>query len=145
VIGIAVLLLVIVAVFTVAVLTGNSDVTTLSVFGAQVPVTLAGTYLTGAGAMLVLILAAGLLRFGLRRRRVQRRQRRELEQAAAARPSGGARAAGATAVSVTEDRPASDAGPRPTGAPLVGPETPEAERQALRDEAEELTGERDDR
>jgi len=183
-IPIAGVLLLILLVFSVAVVTGNPQVMGMSVFGAEVPVTLGGVYFTGAGAMLVLILAAGLLRAGLRRRRAQRAQLRALKEAAGGGPAstlptrakdqagpewtrpaepappaagssqlGAMTAPAAVIPPVPAGRPGAPAGPAaaaPAAPPAAGPSegassTTEAERRALLEEAEELTGEPDDR
>lgn len=81
-IPIAGVLLLIIVVFTVAVVVSNPGVSDLSIFGASIPTTPAGVYFTGAGAMLVLILAAALMRRGIKRELARRRQLNELKQAA---------------------------------------------------------------
>jgi hypothetical protein len=72
-------LLVLVAVFTLAIVLSNPDVYELSLFRVLIPVTSAGVYLTGVGAAVLILVALALLRAGLRRRRVRR-----LEQKSAA-------------------------------------------------------------
>lgn len=81
-IPIAVVLLLIVAVFSIAVVVSNPGVQDLSIFGASIPVNDAGVYFTGAGAMLVLILALQLLRTGARREMARRKEIRALKSAA---------------------------------------------------------------
>ncbi|MET1004753.1 MAG: hypothetical protein ABWX96_04350 [Propionibacteriaceae bacterium] len=168
-IPIAGVLLLIIIVFTVAVIVSNPDVFNLSIFNANIPVTTAGVYFTGAGAMLVLILAADLLRRGLKRERARRKQVRALQTAAGVKklPTNGPAAASrkatqtvsppsstthsAPAVSTSTRPPAGDleqpAAARPASASSTAqsPETSAAERQALLDEAEELTGDSADR
>jgi ABC-type nickel/cobalt efflux system permease component RcnA len=183
-IPIAGVLLLIVVVFTVAVVVSNPAVFNLSVFGANIPVTASGVYFAGAGAMLVLILAAALLRRGVRREIRRRKQVKTLRSAvnSATRPSqeplsGGdstaaptatrSGAAGAGSSAVPDSRPdlpsagseQADAGAEPdqvgpasrsaTGEASATtreqPSTDAAERQALLEEAEELTGDRSDR
>ncbi|GAA2092496.1 hypothetical protein GCM10009841_01490 [Microlunatus panaciterrae] len=85
-IPIAIVLLLIVIVFTIAVVVSNPGVQNLSIFGANIPVNDAGLYLTGAGAMLVLVLALALLRTGLRRANTKRKEIRALVAAASANP-----------------------------------------------------------
>lgn len=194
-IPIAGLLLLIVVVFTVAVVVSNPEIFDLSIFGANIPVTAAGVYFVGAGAMLVLILAALLLRRGLKREMRRRRQVKALRTAAggATRPSssrtevadgsertthessstvtGGAGVDRATTASAPDDAaPSRPVGASGTGASAMGtdfvpaestavptpredqqppspaePEVSAAERQALLEEAEELTGDGRDR
>jgi hypothetical protein len=81
-IPIALILLLIVILFSIAVVIGNPGVFDLSIFGAIIPVNTTGVYLTGAGAMLVLILALGLLRVGTRRSMARRKQVKALKQEA---------------------------------------------------------------
>lgn len=162
-IPIAGVLLLIIIVFSVAVVVSNPGVFDLSIFGATIPVTTAGVYFTGAGAMLVLILAAALMRRGLRREMARRKQVRALQNAAGVkslpaasrptRPTGGARAAGTSQTPSAPSTAGTDTsspsrdgsgsatasdesttGPRPEAGTTL------AERQALQDEAEELTG-----
>jgi hypothetical protein len=183
---VAAVLLLIVLVFSVAVVVSNPGVLDLSIFGAQVPVTLGGVFFSGAVTMLVVILAAALLRTGLRRSRAHRQEVRALKQAAgparsgASTPRAGAAARAGkegdqrgtaqgssqpaahvaqpapaeppqvpvqgqepTRVSEIERAPENERAPKP--APAQEPETSEAERRALLEEAEELTGEREER
>ena len=81
-IAIAGVLLLIVVVFSVAVVISNPAILDLSIFGAHLPATAAGVYFTGAGAMLVFVLALDLLRRGVRRE-VRRRRRVKSLQAVA--------------------------------------------------------------
>lgn len=192
-IPIAVVVLLIVIVFSIAVgiSAANADVFDLLIFNIAIPVNATGLYFTGAGAMVVLILALGLLRTGLNRERVKRAKLRALEaaaggratrrkapiatpsQATSPRPEGATAPtlppsrSGATAVTPrtsalpTDPRPSqtdqrwSEAGGsggipgdrrpelrEPAGRPPI---TTAAERQALSDEAEELTGDSPDR
>jgi hypothetical protein len=167
-IPIAGVLLLIILVFSVAVVVSNPGVFELSIFGATIPVTAAGVYFTGAGAMLVLILAAALMRRGVRREMARRKQVRALQNAAgvkslpttsrAAKDSGGSQAADTsrapgtpTTARTDSGTPARDGSGSATAAdegtdgskPEAG--TTLAERQALLDEAEELTGDGPDR
>lgn len=192
-IPIAVVLLLVVVVFSVAVVVSNPSVFQLSVFGAGIPVTTAGVYFTGAGAMLVLILAAALLRRGLRRDVARRRQVRALQNAAGVKslpiatrqqsvprrePTKSSDSAGTTtgaagvgskgsatvAAPVVDPSPAeqssieprtsgrsvgqhrTSSGPVDDSVPSTAPTTTSAaERAALLDEAEELTGDSSDR
>ena len=81
-IPVAILAILVVVVLTVALLL-DPDPTTLSIFGATIEANSAGAYLTGAGAMLVLILGIGLLRTGLKRTVRKQRQVRDLKKQAA--------------------------------------------------------------
>ena len=166
-IPIAALLLLIIVAFSVAVVVSNPAVFELSIFGANIPVTTAGVYFTGAGAMLVLILAAALLRRGLKRDRARRRQVRALQNAAGVKSlptttrkpatpsgtktvdqSGTSGQSGTSVVAPNGDdrqaRPTVQAQDRPESDTTAGT-TNAAERQALLDEAEELTGDGSDR
>jgi len=76
------MLLIIVLVFSVAIVLSNPDVYQLSLFRILVPVTSAGVFFTGFGAALMTITALLLLRTGIRRSRETRRRLREAEQSA---------------------------------------------------------------
>jgi hypothetical protein len=165
-IPIALILLLIVIVFSIAVVVSNPTVYELSIFGAQIPVQTAGVYFTGAGAMLVLIVALGLLRVGWRRSMARRKQVKTLKKAAdgkAPKPAGSSASSGSSASTAAADRgsaqpavPAASAGAEPaTGstpatAPSAGsrstagdqPSTTAADREALLAEVDEAT--RDD-
>lgn len=176
-IGIAGVLLVIIIVFSVAVVVSNPAVFDLSIFGATIPVTAAGIYFTGAGAMLVLILAAALMRRGITRDRAHRRQLRSRStptsvqnpppSATGARSGSAADLDARVGLSESPESARSDPGrpdpgrsnpvrssPVPSDATTDGGKRSQAvsgqtvdaaERQALLDEAEELTGDGDDR
>ena len=75
----ALVLLIIVLVFSVAIVVSNPDVYSLSLFRVLVPVTSAGVFFTGFGAALVTIIALLLLRTGIRRTRETRRRLRKAE------------------------------------------------------------------
>ena len=79
----ALVLLIIVLVFSVAIVLSNPDVYQLSLFRVLVPVTSAGVFFTGFGAALVTITALLLLRAGIRRSRDNRRRLRTAGQSAA--------------------------------------------------------------
>ncbi len=179
-IPIAAVLLLILVVFSVAVVVSNPAVFDLSIFGASIPVTTSGVYFTGAGAMLVLVLALALLRRGLKREMARRRQVRALQNAAgvkslpttgraAAKPSTATRSTAAPVATGTanvgpaeveqrgpspvaprgDDRQTEQARPSFVSHGKADPQKPTstnvAERQALLDEAEELTGDSSDR
>jgi len=80
----ALVLLIIVLVFSVAIVVSNPDVYQLSLFRILVPVTSAGVFFTGFGAALVTITALLLLRAGIRRSRDTRRRLRSAGQPRAA-------------------------------------------------------------
>ena len=82
----ALVLLILVVVFSVAIVVSNPDVYQLSLFRVLVPVTSAGVFFTGFGAALVTITALLLLRIGIRRNRETRRRLRAAEQSAAGTP-----------------------------------------------------------
>jgi hypothetical protein len=159
-IPIGVILLLIVIVFSIAVVVSNPAVYQLSIFGAQIPVQAAGIYFTGAGAMLVLIVGLVLLRVGWRRSMARRKQVKTLKKEAkgkAVAPSAGsgATADAGTAQPAVASRPADSAttrsagsatAPSATGASAATsgqqPGTTAAEREALLAEVDEAT--RDD-
>jgi predicted lipid-binding transport protein (Tim44 family) len=78
----ALALLILVLVFSVAIVLSNPDVYQLSLFRVLVPVTSAGVFFTGFGAALVTITALLLLRTGIRRARENRRRLRTADRAA---------------------------------------------------------------
>ena len=133
VIIVALVLLVLVAVFTLAIVLSNPDVYELSLFRVLIPVTSAGVYLTGVGAAVLILVALAMLRAGLRRRRVRR-----LEQKSAAT----APAAERRPPSSDRGRPGPDprrprAGPRRSTWIVRRPRP--AERQALLDEVDRVS------
>ncbi len=75
----AVVLLVLVVVFSVAIVVSNPGVYELSIFRVLIPVTSAGVYFTGVGACLLTVLALWLLRSGIKRRRAQRNRLKAAE------------------------------------------------------------------
>ena len=83
----AVVLLVLIVVFSVAIAVSNPEVYELSLFRVLVPVTSAGVYFTGLGACLLTLLALWLLRAGLKRRRVERNRLKEAEAPKAVEPA----------------------------------------------------------
>ena len=125
---VALVLLVLVAVFTLAIVLSNPDVYELSLFRVLIPVTSAGVYLTGVGAAVLIAFALWMLRAGLRRRRVQRLERKS-----------------ATLVSDTSPEPDPvDPDPSPTPGrtstlDLDRPPPPAADRQALLDEVDRVS------
>jgi protein-S-isoprenylcysteine O-methyltransferase Ste14 len=68
----AAVLLVLVLVFSVAIVVSNPGIYELSIFRVLIPVTSAGVYFTGVGACLLTVLALWLLRTGIKRHRTQR-------------------------------------------------------------------------
>jgi hypothetical protein len=171
VIPIAGVLILIVVVFSVAVVVSNPQVFTLSIFGAGVPVTASGVYFNGAGAMLVFVLAALLLRRGVKRELARRKQVRALRRAAGVkklptstprRPAASVRqsTSGRTTEpstatqhvdgATTASSPQPAGGPQPASGRMDPPSEPTSttsadERRALLDEAEELTSDGPDR
>lgn len=105
----ALALLILVLVFSVAIVLSNPDVYPLSLFRVLVPVTSAGIFFTGFGAALVTITALLLLRTGIRRARSTRRRLRSPD-----RPASDS-SAGATRSSSTTDRPTNDDQAEPLG------------------------------
>lgn len=146
-IPIAVVLLLIVAAFTIAVVVSNPGVQDLSVFGASIPVNDAGVYFTGAGAMLVVILALQLLRTGARREMARRKEIRALKSAAGEGQDPDADQqtdayGGETGKSSSSDDLTQETEKSSLDLPddAEQPKTTSAERQALLDEADDLTG-----
>ena len=78
----ALVLLILVVVFSVAIVVSNPAVYDLSLFRVLIPVTSAGVYFTGVGAALLTVVALLLLRLGIRRGREHRQRLRTAEQAA---------------------------------------------------------------
>jgi hypothetical protein len=143
----ALILLVLVAVLVVAIVVSNPQTYDLSIFGAVIPATSAGIFITGAVTMAVTILALLLLRTGIRRARARRSKLKELEAADAAATS---------SASATTNDTTSDTGTSATSATTKTSEaetskgksaldaggqssTTTAERQAMLDEADKLT------
>ena len=99
---IALILLAIVILFSVAVVVSNPVAVDLSIFGAHIPVSTPAVYFTGAGAMLVVLVALFLLRTGARRSMARRKEVRTLKKEVKAQNATGAstqNASGATAQS----------------------------------------------
>jgi hypothetical protein len=84
----ALVLLILVVVFSVAIVVSNPAVYDLSLFRVMVPVTSAGVYFTGVGAALLTVVALLLLRLGIRRSRERRQRLKTAEQAAIGSASG---------------------------------------------------------
>jgi hypothetical protein len=84
----ALVLLILVLLFSVAIVVSNPDVYQLSLFRMLVPVTSAGVFFTGFGAALVTIVALLLLRAGIRRSRETRRRLRAAKAPAIGGPGG---------------------------------------------------------
>ena len=125
---VALVLLVLVAVFTVAIVMSSPDVYDLSVFRVLIPVTSAGVYLTGVGAAVLTAIALWMLRMGLRRRRVRRLEQKSAILEPTASPAA--------------DPVAADPTPPPgrtSTLDLDRPPPPVAERQALLDEVDRVS------
>ena len=148
----AVILLVLVAVLVVAIFVSNPDIYELSIFGAVVPVTSAGVFITGAVAMAVIILALLLLRTGIRRGRARRKEIKALQASTDNVPSSSAtQAEDSTATTSDKASDTSDATESVTAEPSITKEAPSreveggessttpAERRAMLDEADALT------
>jgi hypothetical protein len=118
----ALVLLIIVLVFSVAIVVSNPDVYQLSLFRVLVPVTSAGVFFTGFGAALVTIIALLLLRTGIRRTRETRRRLQAAEGSATGIP---ARSHGSSVAERSSDKPGSgppdDRTPEHTGDPAGRP------------------------
>jgi predicted lipid-binding transport protein (Tim44 family) len=145
----ALILLVLVAVLVVAMLVSNPQTYGLSIFGAVVPANALGIFLTGAVAMAVTILALLLLRTGIRRARARRRQLKALgasDEAAPTASTSPAEASTATTDAKTSTTPAARVAAGSEGANEKSASdlqsqssTTATERQAMLDEANELT------
>ena len=144
------ILLVIVAIFGIAVVVSNPGVHELSIFRVLVPVTYAGIFFTGVGATIVAVLGVVLIRTGLRRARARRKERKELASATAS--NGSASSAAKADTEVAESKPAAPKEPEAITAGSTAPaarassldldapgSTTAAERRALLDETDELT------
>ncbi|HLT61069.1 MAG TPA: hypothetical protein VK020_07745 [Microlunatus sp.] len=81
-IPVAVVLIVLVIVFTIAIIIGNPQAFELQIFVARIPANITGVYVTGAVTMLVLAVAGWLLWSGLVRFRAQQKEIRALKAAA---------------------------------------------------------------
>jgi Na+/melibiose symporter-like transporter len=146
----AVILLVLVAVLVVAVVVSNPEIYDLSIFGAVIPVNSAGVFFTGAVAMAVTILALLLLRTGIRRAQARRKQLKELEGSGAAQTaatpaetSTTTTTTKSTSTTVTNKPVEPEVAKEKSPLDLEGKDgeasTTAAERQAMLDEADELT------
>jgi flagellar biosynthesis/type III secretory pathway M-ring protein FliF/YscJ len=167
-VALGLILLVLVAVLVIAIVASNPQTYDLSIFGAVIPANGAGIFITGAIAMAVTILALLLLRTGIRRARARRKQLKALEASGDAVPKESTSPAeptttDATAAAATAaDGKASDTNaPGSSGSDLAQPVEPAsareksaldlegessttaAERQAMLDEADQVT--RDER
>ncbi|MFC7623249.1 hypothetical protein [Microlunatus sp. GCM10028923] len=98
-IPVAVVLVVLVIVFTIAIIIGNPQSFDLQIFVARIPANITGVYVTGAVTMLVLAVAGWLLWSGLVRLRSQQKEIKALKAAAGVRgkslPGKGATTSGA--------------------------------------------------
>jgi hypothetical protein len=125
VVTLALILLILVAVLALGIVVSNPQIYELSIFGAIIPANTAGIFITGAVAMAVTILALLLLRNGMRRSRARRDRIKALDA------SDEAAASGSSGSAETSTNPASDS----------ESSTTPAERNAMLDEADELTRE----
>jgi len=128
-------LLVVVALLTAAVALSNPAVHDLNLFGAHIPATLGGVFLTGAGAMLVALLGLVLIQRGIAR---ARRRRKAQKSSAAATPAGASSMRPARPV---PSEPASTPASSSRALPESSSTTPD-ERAAMLAESDQLT--RDD-
>jgi hypothetical protein len=153
----ALVLLILVVVFSVAIVVSNPTVYDLSLFRVLVPVTSAGVYFTGIGAALLTVIALLLLRIGIRRSREQRQRLRAAEQGASSPPTHTSAAPSGAGSSVrtdgaADDEPTADTArqqniadaPASNGPPAnleldPPPATTVGERRALLDEADEVS------
>jgi hypothetical protein len=154
----ALVLLILVVVFSVAIVVSNPGVYNLSLFRVLVPVTSAGVYFTGVGAAVLTVVALLLLRLGIRRSREQRQRLRSADQAAAkGAPETLSVASSGAGSSVAEVVPAKEEPLAKTTRPATDPDVPAstgptanleldpptamspAERRALLDEVDEVS------
>jgi ABC-type nickel/cobalt efflux system permease component RcnA len=152
----ALVLLILVVVFSVAIVVSNPAVYDLSLFRVLVPVTSAGVYFTGIGAALVTVVALLLLRVGIRRSREQRQRLRTAEQAATRQRGSTPVGSSGAGSSVASDASADEARLPRTSQPADDPDAPAsgptanleldpptamtpAERRALLDEVDGLS------
>ena len=155
----ALVLLILVVVFSVAIVVSNPTVYNLSLFRVLVPVTSAGVYFTGIGAALLTVIALLLLRVGIRRSREQRQRLRAAEQGATSTPTTTSATPSGAGSSVRSDETAGDGAaadsaqqtkdadaPGTSGPPSnleldPPPAMPVGERRALLDEVDDLSRE----
>jgi flagellar biosynthesis/type III secretory pathway M-ring protein FliF/YscJ len=167
-VALGLILLVLVAVLVIAIVVSNPQTYNLSIFGAVIPANGAGIFITGAIAMAVTILALLLLRTGIRRARARRKQLKALEASGDAVPKESISPAERTTTDATAadgkaaDRKSSDTkASGSSGSDLAQPVEPAsareksaldlegessttaAERQAMLEEADQVT--RDER
>lgn len=155
-IPLAIVLLLIVVIFAALLFISNPAVLSMSLFSASVPVTFGGVFLTGAISMAVVVLALILLRNGVKRAHGQRKQIASLRAAASGasgdKPSG-SKKGGLLKLGKNDKSSSNDAA---TATPAAAPEaaaatsstaasadssaSTSAERQALLEETDELTG-----
>ncbi len=128
---IALILLAIVILFSVAVVVSNPVAVDLSIFGAQIPVTTPAVFFTGAGTMVVLIVALFLLRTGVRRSMARRKEVRTFRREAKAQ--GAVTSSTTTARTEAESDTSESVGRDQTG-------TTAAERQGWLTEIDKITG-----
>jgi hypothetical protein len=153
---IALVLLIVIVVFSVAIVVSNPAVYELSLFRVLVPVTSAGVYFTGMGAALLTVVALLLLRLGIRRSREQRQRLRIAEQAAIGGAPRTTRGSSSETAPVKSDLPADKEPSLSSNRPADDPDAPEsgptsnleldpptaatpAERRALLDEVDEIS------
>jgi hypothetical protein len=136
----ALVLLILVVVFSVAIVVSNPAVYDLSLFRVMVPVTSAGVYFTGVGAALLTVVALLLLRLGIRRSRERRQRLKTAEQAAIGSASGADKDSVPSTDRLADDSDASEPSGPTSNLELDPPAaTTPAERKALLDEADELS------
>jgi flagellar biosynthesis/type III secretory pathway M-ring protein FliF/YscJ len=146
----AVILLVLVAVLVVAIVVSNPQSYELSIFGAIIPANAAGIFITGAVTMAVTLLAVLLLRTGIRRARARRNKLKALEASDETATSGSTAAESSTTTTTTKTssttvtsralEPETSKEKSASDLERESSTTP-AERQAMLEEADELTRE----
>jgi hypothetical protein len=148
----ALVLLILVVVFSVAIVVSNPAIYDLSLFRVLVPVTSAGVYFTGVGAALLTVVALLLLRLGIRRGREQRRRLRTAARPASSTSESTPEASSGTGSSSLSNAAADEPTRLPADPDATPPSGPTAnleldpptamtpgERRALLDEVDELS------
>ena len=130
----ALVLLILVVILSVAIVVSNPTIYDLSLFRVLIPVTSSGVYFTGAGAAVLTVIALLLLRLGIRRSRERHQRLKAAEQAAI-----GSASRTTPATTPPSDHPDASSGPT-SNLELDQPTalTP-AERQAPLDDGDEVS------
>lgn len=140
-IPVAVVLIVLVIVFTIAIIIGNPQSFDLLVFVARIPANTTGVYVTGAVTMLVLAVAGWLLWTGLIRMRAQHKEIRDLKVAAGARTKSiSPSAAKGKAAEKKSDSAPKAAAAKDEREPVAGSSAKGADAHSIKDSTAERSG-----